>query len=157
MGELTTVRLSGFKELDAALAALPRRIAGNVLTRALMAASAPLVATAKRLAPDDPRTGAPDLHTSIVALKAKNPKSVFGRIVYVGPTAEKIRSARTGRATGRWVAATELEFGTGDMPMKPFMRPAFEATKGQMLDSLKRSLAVEIEKAAARVAKRVGG
>lgn len=46
------------------------------------------------------------------------------------------------------------EFGTSKMPASPFMRPAWDNEKGRSLETIKTELWVEIEKAAARAARK---
>src|SRR5690606_8122518 len=73
MAGKSTLRIDGLKELDKALGDLPKATARNVLHRTLRKAGAPIAEEASRLAPDDPATQAPDLHTSIaVSTRLKN-------------------------------------------------------------------------------------
>ena len=74
------------------------------------------------------------------------------------------RLARGQRATGINVYAgtrnpngVPREFGTVRTPPEPFMRPAWESNKGQVLESVSEQLAVEIKKTAARAAKKKKG
>ena len=46
------------------------------------------------------------------------------------------------------------EFGTRKAPPQPFMRPAWERHKDQALEDIKQNLATEIDKAAARAARK---
>lgn len=48
-----------------------------------------------------------------------------------------------------------IEFGTVKMAADPFVRPAFDADSGQMVDRLREFLGVEVRKAAARRAKKL--
>jgi HK97 gp10 family phage protein len=61
--------------------------------------------------------------------------------VYVGPDAEIFY-------------AHLVEFGTAHSSPQPFMRPAFEQTKGKALDIIKSELGGEIDKAVARMKRR---
>jgi HK97 gp10 family phage protein len=66
--------------------------------------------------------------------------------VYVGPT----------RAVGRAVLnyASFAEFGTFHAAAHPYMRPAWERTKGLVMTILARELTVEFERAAARLSRK---
>lgn len=62
-----TFKLEGLKDLEAALAEMPKATARTTLRRAGMAALEPMRQAAVRLAPDDPKTPPPyDLKSSIV-------------------------------------------------------------------------------------------
>ena len=64
---------------------------------------------------------------------------------YVGPKAGSKRNA---------IKAVVQEFGSVKQAAQPYMRPAWEATKGAVLDGIKGSLRTEIDKAAKRAAAR---
>lgn len=147
-----TVSTSGFKELEQALSALPRATAKNTAKRTLLKAAEPITHTAERLAPDDIKTGPPDIHSSIKAtVRPKSRKTVW---VDVAPFAPLERNPNTGKVTGRYFAAGAIERGVGDMPAKPFMRPAWESEKDNALATIKSMLSVEVTKAFARLAKK---
>jgi hypothetical protein len=152
MANIVSVKTSGFAELEQMLAILPSKAtAKNTVKRTLLYAAEPMAHTAQRLAPDDFRTGPPDLHTSIKAtVRPKAKKTVW---VDVAPFAPVERST-TGKVSGRRYAAGALERGSGDMPMHPYMRPAFEAEKAGALATIKSQLRVEILKSVARLAKK---
>lgn len=135
---------------------LPRTTAGNVLKRTAMKAAEPIRAMAARMAPDDPKTGAPDLRTSIVIQAGKSSRysTAFHRTVYVGVSAPLVKNQTSGIPTGRSFYAKALEFGQGHMPMRPYMRPAWEGSKDAALGIVKETLAAEIAKAVARRAKK---
>jgi len=61
------------------------------------------------------------------------------------PRNKKI-SKKTGRTIG-WKAhrkAAELEYGTSSAPAYPFMRPAYESKKSEVIDAMTRTLAEQI-------------
>lgn len=154
-----TIRVDGFKELDAALQEMKTATARGTVRRAMMKAFQPMADEASRLAPDDPRTPAPDLHRTIKvgdALKAGRSMFVKGFgfndgqvTVWMGPTREG------------YPQAIMQEFGTVNQPAKPYMRPAWDAGKDRLLEDLASGLKIEIDKTAARAARkaarRVGG
>lgn len=154
-----TIRVDGFKELDAALQEMKTATARGTVRRAMMKAFQPMADEASRLAPDDPRTPAPDLHRTIKvgdALKAGRSMFVKGFgfkdgqvTVWMGPTREG------------YPQAIMQEFGTVNQPAQPYMRPAWDGGKDALLDGLAKGMAAEItktaERAARKAARRVGG
>jgi HK97 gp10 family phage protein len=169
----TTISVSGLRELDENLGQLSKATARNVLRRVLMKAGQPIADTASRLAPDDPATGAPDLHTSIiVSTKLKNE---IGRAEYSqtlregGSKAEAVAAMREARrdAGGEGSFAEVYvgpsadifyahlqELGTAHHGPQPFLRPAFEQEKGTALAIIKTELGGEIDKAVKRMQRR---
>ena len=148
---MTTVTLSGFKALEAALEQMSKAVGKGVLRRAGIKALRPVAKVAAGMAPDDPATFAPkDLKTSIaVSSKVKVGRSALrlteGKSaveVYMGPTKDG------------YPQAILQEFGTIHHPPQAYMRPAWDSGKGKVLDDLKRELWSEVEKAAARAAKK---
>jgi HK97 gp10 family phage protein len=147
-----TVKTTGFAELSQALQILSRGTAKNTAKRALLQAAEPMAQLAERLAPDDLKTGPGDLHSSIRA--TARPKSRRTVWVDVAPFQPIEKTETTGRLTGRRVAAAGFEKGTNRTPMHPFMRPAFEAEKGNALQTIKSFLRIEIVKSLARLRKK---
>lgn len=165
------VSVTGLRELDAVLGDLSKSAAKRVLQRVLMRAAEPMAEAARQLAPDDPDTGAPDLHTSIaVSTKLRNPagKAEFAAVMRGGGSkADAVAAMREARSAGGESFAEVYmgpgkggahgvlqEFGTVHHAPQPFMRPAFEQHKGEALNIIKRDLGDEIDKAARRAAKR---
>lgn len=147
-----TVRIEGLKELEKALTEMKTSTARGVVRRTLLKALEPMREAAEGYAPDDPSTGAPDLHRSIATgdkLKVGRMASVSGFgfkdgnvTVWMGPT-------RDG-----YPQAIMQEFGTVKQAAQPYMRPAWDAGKGQLLDDVKTGMGEEIRKTAERAAKR---
>ncbi len=145
------VRIDGLRELEAALANLPKATGKNVLRRVLKKASAGTVADAQANAPRD--TGG--LSQSIIigarlngrqtSLNRKEAGSRSAVEMFIGPSYAKGKGGRHGHL---------LEFGTVKMPAQPFMRPAWDANKDAALRSISDDLGSEIEKAAARQARK---
>lgn len=135
--------VEGLRELEKALADLPKSTARSAIRRALRSAAEPLVNAAQENAPK--LTG--ELEKSII----------------VGTRLTK-RQARAARKEGKYFseihvgtsnpAGVPQEFGTFKEGAQPFMRPAWDGTKDQVLDGIKDSLAEEIEKARARLARK---
>ena len=144
------VKLSGVRELDLALAEMKKSTARGVLKRVALKALQPVVDAAKAMAPVDDG----QLRDSIVASD-----QLAGNAKRSAP-----KLARGERATGITVYAgtknrngVPREFGSVRAPAHPFMRPAWDGNKGRLLDSVAKDLAEEIEKTAARAAKRKKG
>lgn len=150
----TTVKVTGLDGLGRSLDSLKKATSGNVLTRSLKTAGEPLKVEAHRIAPDDPRSGGRDLKNSITieALKGKA-RGTFARVVRIAPSLPFEKTAK-GKPGGRWFAAQALEFAYGDMPLKPYMRPAWDHTHGKVLDAFTDALRLEIQKAIARQLKK---
>jgi HK97 gp10 family phage protein len=149
----TTVKLSGFKELNQALNDLPKGAHSGALRRAGTKAMQPMADLAAKLAPDDPKTAAPDdLRTSIgLSARARAGRGGLEGIekgtranVHMGPSATLPRYAR----------AVVMEFGSYKDAPQPYMRPAFEQDGQAVIDRLKPLLAAEIDKVTARLARR---
>lgn len=143
-----TVTIEGLSETAAALDEFSKATSANILRRVLLAAGAPIGATATALAPRGP-TG--DLIASISVVPAQPSKMTRGGrgaydkqsqvevLVEAGPVAESIF----------------MEFGTIHHPAQPFMRPAWAQQRGRALQIVTEQLSVEIEKARQRAARKV--
>lgn len=171
----TFVKTEGFKELDDALGQFSKATARNVLRRALIKAGEPIAAKARLLAPDDPDGPADDVKNSItVSVRTANKvgKAAYASAKHSGKTdaeaVDAMRSAQrhakgrgsfaevdVGPSAGRNARVGILqEFGTSHHPPHPFMRPAWAAHKHDALVLISQHLGEEIEKAAARAAKK---
>ena len=148
----TTVRVEGLSELDAALGALAAEY-GNaagkgVLRRVADKALQPMAEAARQMAPDDPATTGSDLKASIV---------VGGKLTK--RQAALARKDQNKSTVTRYMgtadpAGVPQEFGTVNHGPQPFMRPAWDAEKDGALKIVADELGPEIEKTAARLAKR---
>lgn len=130
-----TFSVKGLKELDEALARLPKGYAKNVLRKAWAEASAPLVADIKANAPVD--TGA--LRDSI-------------RVERMGGEAKdevKMQIGVFGEFYGHF-----QEFGTSRQPARPFVRPAIDRHAAGLVERFRKIVGESIERAAARAAAR---
>lgn len=155
------VKVEGLRDLERALSELPKATGKNVLRRVARGALEPMAAQAKAKAPDDPATAAPDLRRSITISEKRTrraKKSTARRLVggkWRSDPSTGIEMAM-GPASGGGVLnyATLQEFGTVKMAANPYMRPAWDSGAQGALDYIKDSLRTEIERAAARVAKK---
>lgn len=154
----TTVKIEGLREVEAALADLGKSLGRGVLRRVAQRALAPIAADAKS-AVEASTAGTGELADSIAvssrlsktqAKEARRERKDFVE-VHVG--------------AGALQQAHLLEFGTGErfqangksvgsMQPEPYMRPAWDAHRGEIVGDLADDLWAEIKKTAARKAKR---
>lgn len=143
------ISVTGVAEIDKVLKELPKQMTHTILGAAHAAAAKPLVEKAKLLAPEGP-TG--NLVDSIGTVKTNIKKADKLGETKTGPQ-------RSGRKKG--FAGHLVEYGTrkrrtrkganrGYMRPKPFMRPAFNQTKG----IIERQIGSEIGKVMVRTMRR---
>lgn len=141
-----SLKITGLRETERALAELPKATGKNVLRRVGKRALEPMRAKAENLAPVDRG----DLANQVVISekrtrrvpKQRGPKS--GVEIAMGPAA----------GHGVLQYAGLVEFGTVDNPPRPYMRPAFNSEAQGALDSVTTELLGEIEKSAKRLARK---
>lgn len=142
--------VEGVEETLALLGEFPKAIGRATLRRALVKAAQPVAVAARSYAPDDPETGAPDLKSSIdvtTQLIRRHRRTKVDEVeVHIGPTSVP------GRAVLNYAAIQE--YGSYKQTARPFMRPAWDRTKGLVEILLAKELAVEFEKAARRLDRR---
>lgn len=135
------IRLTGVAEIDAVLKGLPKEVNNKLLTTAHTNAAKFTVEKAKLLAPEGPTGNLVDsIGTQATGFKSQK---ALGE-TRTGP--------RRGRGKGQKGFAGHLvEYGTktrktkkganrGKMRAKPFMAPAWEATKGKVEASINEEL-----------------
>lgn len=145
MPRTTFVKVDGLREVKAALRELPKATGKNVLRRVLIRRAEPVAERARQLAPVD--TG--QLRDSIVVSTKLGKRQRRGHSkqdrddvdVFVGPGPAGFYG---------WMQ----EFGTARVAARPFMRPAWDAEKAGVLSGIADDLRKEIEKAAARLARK---
>lgn len=141
---MVTVKITGLKELDAALGQLPKATAKGVLRRVLKAAAQPIAAHASQLAPRD------TLHLAeSVAVSTRLNKRQ--RSLHKKERQDTFQEMFVGTNDP---AGVQQEFGNERHMAQPFMRPAWDAEQMPTLDRIANSLWVEINKSARRRAKR---
>lgn len=164
-----SVSLQGFDVLEQALAQLSNAAAKGVLQRAGKAALEPVAEEARKNARRNWRTG--QLHNAI-EITTKQANEV-GRAAYAatmrsgGSRAQAVDAMRTARRTsGRanveiYLGVTDkaphahlIEFGTVHHRPFPFMRPAWDTHKADVLVDLKTAIADEIAKTVLRSQRR---
>lgn len=140
-----TVKLEGFRELDAALGKLPKATAKNVLRRVLKKAAQPVDVDASSAAPVN--TG--KLQVSVITGTQLTRSQRRGATL---ATSNYYAEIHVGTSLGRGMFQ---EFGTFKDAPQPWFRPAWEANKDTALNIIKVELGGEIEKAAKRYAKKL--
>lgn len=164
-----TVEVRGLKELEKNLAKLSKSMAKGATRRTLKKAGEPIKQTAQDKAPV--LTGDLKLGISVTTRKPKNYEP--GKIAYnktMRDTANKQAAVAAMRAARKKNPATFsevfigplsrqfyahfAEFGTELTAPQPYMRPAWDEKQDAALDIIKAELGNEIEKSAARMAKK---
>ena len=132
------VSVEGLREVDAALGELGKATGRNVMRRVALARLEPIAEEMRRLVPVD----SGDLKDGI-SVTTKNPRRNRKRSeveAHAGP--------------GRHPQAHLQEFGTAHHAPQPFARPAWDGGKDALLEGIADDFWTEIEKAAARQAKK---
>jgi HK97 gp10 family phage protein len=145
MADGVTFKLEGLEQTVAnldALASQPTR--RNVVRRTLLRAGEPTADLAARLAPHERGVLAFSIVVSPTLTRRHRRDKVNETEVYIGPSGGQ----------GALFYASHREFGTVLLPASPYMRPAWESTKGQVLGLIISGLKAEIEKAAARASRK---
>lgn len=165
-----TVKIEGLEELRRALRLLPANVQKNQLANATQKGALLMRDDARPrvpvLAHADPRRKAGVLRNAVRATRGKRNGSVGSAFVYVRILTKKAiaKWKRAQGAAGKRVGGAAnpsdpfywrfVEFGTAKMAARPFLRPAFEATKIEAAERIKDALREGIEKEAARAAGR---
>lgn len=138
------VKMEGLRELERALAELPKATARNVLRKVLKQAAEPTKVDAQARAPVE--TG--KLQQSIIVGTRLTPRQ-RADAKKEGTYFSEIHVGTAG------VPAVPQEFGTINHAAHPFMRPAWDSNKDKALATIGSELGGAIEKAAARRAKKL--
>lgn len=155
---LLTLEIKGARELEAALNALGQdRLIKSTNRRALLNAAKPAVATARRLAPKDTGRMAEKIDVSSTLSRRQRRGGGYRRDpntahVFIG-AAPKGPAVLDEFGTGPRYHKRSRKF-VGQTPAQPFMRPAWEQHKTEILDDYARELWIQIEKSAKRLARR---
>ena len=136
------VRVLGLSQLEQGLSELPRATGKNVLRRVLRQRGELIAERARNLAPIDEGDLKDSIAVSTKLSRSQRRKRRKKATVemFVGP--------------GTHPQAITQEFGTWFHPPQPFMRPAWAAEKGSILEDLSGDLWTEIDKAAQRIARK---
>lgn len=146
-----TVTFEGADDLAAALLELPKRATEKaVVRRSLTKAAQPMRDLMSALAPYRADDEAPHLRDVILVGPKTSARSgaQFARAgdvsVYIGPL----------RSLHRFPHAVVMEFGSFKDAAQPYMRPAWEAKKDEVLSQIGYWMWTEIDGAALRLARR---
>jgi HK97 gp10 family phage protein len=141
---MITVKVEGLQELMTALRELPNATAKNIMRRVLVARAEPVAEAARRLVPVHEGHLKESIH--VATRLTRRQKSRHRKVdpddveVFVGPGSDP--------------AAHLNEFGSSHQAAHPFMRPAWDETKDELLEGVAADMWDEIEKAATRLAKK---
>jgi HK97 gp10 family phage protein len=165
------VKVTGLKELEAALGQLPKAAAKGAMRRALVKGGAPIAQHASAIAP----VASGELRGAIqVSTRVQNDvgKAEFSAVMRAGGTraaaGTALRAARkASKGTGSFAmvlvgpskAKTKAdaikrivqEFGSRKMPPNPYMRPAWDSQKDVALAIIRKEMAAEIIASARRL------
>jgi HK97 gp10 family phage protein len=161
------LKIDGLEEIQAALRELPKATAKGVIRRVLLKRAQPIVNDARQKAPV--KTGRlRDSITARVRTGGGAGKAAFAEAMRQGASrAEAGQAARAanraaGGAVEVLIGPTKdtfyghlVEFGTEHSAPAPFMRPAWDANKMNVLQGVKDDLWDETKRVVARRAKRL--
>lgn len=135
-------RIEGLRECEDALRELPKATARNVLLRVLKAQGQPIAQAGMANAPKE--TGelseSYTVGTKLLRRQKRMHKKESPVEVFVGPTPHP--------------KSVQTEFGNAHQAPHPHLRPAWDANWRRVLEGIKAALAAEIEKTAARLARK---
>jgi hypothetical protein len=135
-------KIEGLKELDQALAELPKATARNVLLRTLKEQGQPIADAGEANAPrlSGKLADSYTVGTKLSRRQKKLHKKESMVEVFMGPTPHP--------------KSVQTEFGNAHQAPHPHLRPAWDGNVMRVLDGIKKSLADQIEKARARLARK---
>ncbi|WP_246259339.1 HK97-gp10 family putative phage morphogenesis protein [Chelativorans oligotrophicus] len=143
----TRVRIDGLRELEKALAELPKATGKNVLRRTLLKAGQPIAddyeANVRRLTGTLAESAG--VSTKLSRRQASQHRKMFR---------DDKASAEVFAGAGALVQAITEEFGTDKQAPQGALREAWDANKMSVLDTIKTELGNEITKAAERLARK---
>lgn len=161
-----TIKVEGLRELKAALDELPKATARNVQQRVLLRRAQPIVDAAKAKVPV--RTGALRNAIRATTTRPRGHKAASSRaFAKIRGMGGSVAAARAGAKEagsslvevfvgpiGRLPQAGQQEWGNRNHPPHPYLRPAWDEGKEALQAGIKADMWTEIQKAAARRAKR---
>lgn len=144
-----TVKTSGFRELEQALAEFTKASARNILKRAATAALQPMADEMKANAPERDSGGGQLKDAIAVGDKLGKRQKSLNRRAKAGTFVE-VHAGVSDIAGNHLPSGVQQEFGNENHPPQPFARPAWDQQAQPTLDRLKVSMEAEIAKASAR-------
>lgn len=150
--------LEGLKELVGALDQFTTTVARNITSRSLKEAAEPMARAARAAAPKDTGVLRESISASTRADIRGRLRNKNLRFAFVGPSYSKFDDYYAPHAH-------LIEYGTaarfhkngkavGQTPAQPFMRPAFQQYRQEVVVRFRDILAVEVDRAAARAARK---
>lgn len=148
---MTGLKLTGFKELEIALKKLPLATARRVADRAMKESLAPVASAANGMLPKGmpPVIVEKKLNKS-QARQFRGQESNTVRVMFVGSPSPGSHLTEFGTGP-RYHKSGKY---TGVMGARPFMRPAWDSTREEVLRRLGADIGLQIEKAFGRIAKK---
>lgn len=141
------VSITGLKELEKALAELPQSTGRSVLRRTGIKALAVVISAAKANVPVDEGKLRDSLR--VTTRLSERQRRVHRRLVADGKASVELFAGAEALPHAHLV-----EYGTVNMAPRPFMRPAWDEKKHEVLDLIKGELGGEITRAAHRLARK---
>lgn len=143
-----TVRTEGFAELERALEQLGKQATQKAsLRRAAVKAIQPMADMAQSLAPR--LTGTLQMRIGVGTRLSRRQSGLHRRMFRDDRAAVEVFAG-----AGPLAQATQSEFGNRDQAAQPFLRPAWDAESRATLDRLATELWADIQRTAARQARR---
>ena len=146
----TKVKVEGLRELDDAIGQLKKATARALLRRVLKQAVVPFVNMAQSMAPV--LTGGLKLSIGASTKLSRSQKRGLAKAVRQGTRARSFAELHAGPAASQ--QGHLQEFGTEHHPAQPYMRPAWDATRQTILNSIKALTGAEIKRTADRAARK---
>jgi len=142
-----SVRVAGWAKVTSNIEELERRITRGVMREALTKSGRIMAAKARAVAPVDTGT----LKRSLkIAVKTSRKKGVV--VARIGASGKEVRNAAGDDLhPARYLHL--VEYGTRHSPPQPFMRQAFESTKGEVSAKYHAELVDAIPRIAAKIYK----
>lgn len=154
------VVVTGFKEVDELLKRLPKELNHKVVGSAIFQSTKPLVSSAKARVKN--KTG--NLKESIGAVRQSIKRATEIGEVRVGPRiggrykgyhGHLVEYGAKDRPPGGWYARFANAHNTTSKP-HPFLKPAFEATKGEVMGQINNNIAISLRNSMRRLLKKQG-
>jgi HK97 gp10 family phage protein len=173
MATIFKVEFEGFKETEELFRQITNdfgaKDASNIMRNAVRKSMAPVLNTAKNLAPKDTGALAASLQveTRKPTRKDQRSKYVYAGDVVIGAVTtasgkqlakRSFKNVKTGekqKGIASDARAAAMEFGTAKVAAKPYLRPALERSSEGVASSLGESLKFSLEKYKARQLKKV--
>lgn len=146
---MISVEITGLDDLQKGLKAIGKKMREKIGNEAVVTAMTPVVDLAQRLAGKSRETGALQESIGMKVKPYRRGNVIFG---IVGPRKGFNKPDPSGKGfRDPRKYAHLVEFGTKHASAKPFMRPAFHATKGRVVQQLGAVIGTQVTAEAKRV------